>query len=55
MFYALFVAVVISGNPPMEQRWKTYDRFEECLEAAILLVRGRDNIVARCVRVESKE
>jgi hypothetical protein len=55
MFYALFVAVSIAGSSPVEVRWKTYDRFEECVEAAILLVRGRDNITARCVRVESKE
>jgi len=55
MFYALFVSILIAGNPPVEQRWKTYDRFEECLESAILLVRGRDNIIARCVRVDSKD
>ena len=55
MFYALFVTVIMAGSEPVETRWKTYDRFEECLEAAAILVRGRDNIIARCVRVESKE
>jgi|688.fasta_scaffold00352_56 hypothetical protein len=54
MFYALFVTVIIAGSSPTETKWKTYDRFEECLEAATILVRGRDNITARCVRVESK-
>jgi hypothetical protein len=55
MFYALFVTVIMAGSEPVEMRWKTYDRFEECVESAILLVRGRDNITARCVLVESKE
>jgi hypothetical protein len=55
MLYALFVTVAIAGNPLVETRWKTYDRFEECLEAAAILVRGRDNITARCVLVESKK
>jgi hypothetical protein len=52
MFYALFVTVIMAGSESVEMRWKTYDRFEECLEAAAILVRGRDNIIARCVPVE---
>ena len=55
MFYALFVAVLVTGSPPAEVKWKTYDRFEECVEAAILLVRGRDNMTARCLLVDKKE
>jgi len=55
MFYALFVTFILNGNPPVEQKWKTYDNFEECWEAATIIVRGRDNFTARCVLVESKE
>ncbi len=55
MFYALFVTVIMAGSEPVETRWKTYNSFGECWEAATLLVRGRDNIISRCVRVESKE
>ena len=55
MFYALFVTIMMAGSEPVETRWKTYDSFAECWEAASIIVRGRDNIVARCVRVESKD
>jgi hypothetical protein len=54
MFYALYVSFFISGHL-QENRWKTYDRFEECWEAAMSIVHNRPNMVARCVLVDSKE
>lgn len=54
MFYALIVTMLLSGNIT-ETRWKTYDRFEECWEAATVIVKHRDDMIARCVMVESKE
>lgn len=54
MFYALFVTFVLSGEIH-ESRWKTFDRFEECWEAATIIVRNRPEITARCVLVDSKE
>lgn len=55
MFYALFVTIMMAGSEPVETRWKTYNSFAECWEAASILVRGRDTLTARCVLVESKE
>lgn len=54
MFYALFVTMILSGEIH-ETRWKTYDRFEECYEAAITIVHNRENMSARCVLVDRKE
>jgi hypothetical protein len=54
MFYALFVTVVISGEIH-ESQWKTFDRFEECWEAATSIVHNRPNMTARCVLVETKD
>lgn len=54
MFYALFVSVIISGEIH-ESRWKIYDRFEECWEAATTITHNRPNMTARCVLVESKQ
>jgi len=53
MFYALFITIIINGAI-LEQRWRTYDRFEECWEAATLVVKHRDDMTATCVAVPSK-
>lgn len=49
--YVLFVMFLADG---IEREWKTYTRFEECLEAARAVVAHRDSIVARCVLKENK-
>ena len=54
MFYALFVTVVVSGVVT-ETQWKTYDRFEECWEAATAVTHNQPNITARCVMVDKKD
>jgi hypothetical protein len=44
--YVLFVLIL---SQDAEQEWKSYPRFEECWEAATVIVKHRDDIVARCV------
>jgi hypothetical protein len=39
----------------MKLQMKTYERFEECWEAATLLVGSRNNVTARCVLVEKSK
>jgi hypothetical protein len=52
--YALIVTFVLSGTVH-EAQWRSYARFEECWEAATIIVRGRPDIVARCVLIEDKQ
>ena len=47
--YVLFVMFLADG---IEREWKSFTRFEECLETARVIVAHRDNIVARCVLKE---
>ncbi len=54
MLYALFVTLIAAGNIT-ETRWKTYDRFEECWEAATIIVKHRDDMIARCELVENSQ
>lgn len=49
--YALIVTVLLHGQI-VESEWKTYLRFEECWEAATVIVKHREDIIARCVFVE---
>lgn len=49
--YILFVTVVISGVIH-ESELKAFDRFEECWEAASILVHNRPDMTARCVAEE---
>lgn len=54
MFYTLFLTVLVSDQM-LDVKLKTYDRFEECWEAATMLVRYRENLSARCQAVDTKE
>ena len=54
MFYALFLTVIMNGEIT-ELRLKTFDRFEECWEAATVLTHNRPNMAARCQAVPSKD
>ena len=50
--YALIVTFIISGTVH-EAQWRSYARFEECWEAATIIVRNRHDMIARCVWIES--
>ena len=49
--YVLFVLLLSTGE---EQQWRTYPRFEECWEAATIIVKKPD-LVARCVARDIKK
>ncbi len=49
--YALIITFIISGTVH-EAQWRSYERFEECWEAATIIVRGRHDMIARCVLIE---
>ena len=49
--YVLFVLLLSTGE---EQQWNTYSRFEECWEAATIIVKKPD-LVARCVAKDIKK
>ena len=50
--YILFVHILSTGT---EQQWKTYSRFEECWEAATVIVKTKPDLVARCVAKDIKQ
>jgi len=50
--YVLFVLMLSTGE---EQEWKTYSRFEECWEAATVIVKTKPDLVARCVAKDIKK
>lgn len=49
--YVLFVLYLSDG---VEQEWKSYSRFEECWEAATLIVKNKPDLAARCVAKDIK-
>lgn len=49
--YVLFVLLLSTGE---EQQWKTYSRFEECWEAATVIIKNTD-LVTRCVAKDIKK
>lgn len=51
MFYTLYLTFIISGTVH-ETQLKTFNRLEECLETASVMMRYREYMVARCVLVE---
>ena len=49
--YVLFVLLLSTGE---EQPWKTYSRFEECWEAATIIIKN-PNLVPRCIAKDIKQ
>ena len=49
--YVLFILLLSTGE---EQQWNTYSRFEECWEAATIIVKNPD-LVVRCVAKDIKK
>lgn len=47
--YTLFLIVVLD-TAVTEYQLKSYTRFEECAEAAVILTHNRPNMTARCTR-----
>ena len=49
--YVLFVLYLADG---VEREWKSYSRFEECWEAATIIVKTKPDLVVRCVAKDTK-
>ena len=49
--YVLFVLYLADG---VEREWKSYSRFEECWEAATLIIKNKPDLVVRCVAKDTK-
>ena len=51
--YQLIISVMLAGTLT-DYEMKIYDRFEECWEAATILVHNRSDMTATCMLIENK-
>ena len=51
----VYVLFVLSLSDHIENEWKSYPRFDECWEAATIIVKSKPDLVARCVAKDIKQ